>query len=394
MNLLIHDLSEKEFESISAKYEGWEIISDKGNIKPCVGCFGCWIKNPGECVIKDGYHQMGSLIHQADEVVVISRYTYGGFSSFIKNVFDKSISWVLPYFEVYEGEMHHKKRYPEDKKMRFIFRGNDLTDEDRKKAEQYVNAVCRNLHGKVLGVEFQEMDVLSDKAAIDENENLKAVQIQESDPEKVILLNCRLRGDKANTKHILNKVGEKLTGIVEDINLSKYISKTDELISMLSSAEKIVFGTPLYVDGIPSAPLLLMEKIERINKITPLGKKKIYAVVNMGLYESVQMNNLLSMVKTWCEITGFTYGGALAVGAGEMIGPMLSGKDISKGPTKMVAQGINKLSEAINSSDMIDDVYTEPYKFPRAFYMGIANMGWPMDAKKNGLKKKDILKQK
>ena len=115
MNLIIHDLNEREWTAISEKYKGWEIISDNGTIKPCVGCFGCWLKDPGQCVMKDGYNRMGALIHKADEVVVVSRYTYGGFSSFVKNVFDRSIGWVLPFFEVYEGEMHHKKRYPEDK---------------------------------------------------------------------------------------------------------------------------------------------------------------------------------------------------------------------------------------------------------------------------------------
>ena len=87
MNLVIHDLSEKEWNKIKADYEGWKVVSDNGNIGPCIGCFCCWRKTPGECVIKDGYENMGALIHHADEVVVISRYTYGGFSSFVKNAF-------------------------------------------------------------------------------------------------------------------------------------------------------------------------------------------------------------------------------------------------------------------------------------------------------------------
>ena len=117
MKLLIHDLNESEWSKVAAEYEGWKVISDNGSIKPCAGCFGCWFKTPGQCVIKDGYDQMGNLIHEADEVVVISKYTYGGFSSFIKTVFDRSIGYILPYFRFYKGEMHHKTRYRESKPM-------------------------------------------------------------------------------------------------------------------------------------------------------------------------------------------------------------------------------------------------------------------------------------
>ena len=98
MKVLIHDYTKEEWEKAAPAYRGWEVISDDGNIKPCMGCFGCWIKNPGECVIKDGYEKMGAMLHLAEEVLVISRYTYGCFSSFIKNIMDRSISGVLPFF--------------------------------------------------------------------------------------------------------------------------------------------------------------------------------------------------------------------------------------------------------------------------------------------------------
>ena len=150
MNLVIHDMNETEWNEVSGNYKGWEKISDNGSIKPCVGCFGCWVKEPGQCVIKDGYDHMGSLIHNADEVVVISRYTYGGLSSFVKNVFDRSIGFISPFFEVYEDEMHHTKRYPEEKPFTFIFRKSSFTDEEKERAKSYVEAVRRNLRGRNL----------------------------------------------------------------------------------------------------------------------------------------------------------------------------------------------------------------------------------------------------
>jgi multimeric flavodoxin WrbA len=382
MNLLIHDLNEEEWKEISADYDGWEIISDNGTIKPCVGCFGCWIKEPGQCVINDGYEKMGALIHKADEVTVISRYTYGGFSSFIKNVFDRSIGWVLPYFEVYQNEMHHKKRYPEDKQFTFIFRGSGLTEDDKKNADAYVRAVCRNLRGYVKAIKYEECMEQADFAAMGNKTFV-------SDPQRVILLNCSLRGDNANSKKFLDRLASKIEGNVERINLSTYINRYDELVDILGSAGKIVLGLPLYVDSIPSAFLRIMEKME-IHSFE--GKKSIYVVSNMGLYESSQLKNLMGMVKNWCEKCGFTYGGGVAIGAGEMIGSVMAATD--KGPARNATEGLDKLSNAVNTSSVIEDKYVDPYRFPRVLYMFAANSGWPKAGRINGLKRRELLQQK
>ena len=96
MKLLIHDYTPEEFAPLAAQYAGWDIVSDDGSIRPCIGCFGCWIKTPGQCVIPDAYQTMARRIHAAEEVVVCTKWTYGGFSPFVKNVFDRSIGVVLP----------------------------------------------------------------------------------------------------------------------------------------------------------------------------------------------------------------------------------------------------------------------------------------------------------
>ena len=381
MNLLIHDLNEEEWKEISADYSGWEIISDNGTIKPCVGCFGCWVKEPGECVIKDGYEKMGALIHKADEVTVISRYAYGGFSSFVKNVFDRSIGWVLPYFEVYENEMHHKKRYPEDKPITFIFRGSGFTDADKKSAKAYVEAVCRNLRGYVKNIVFEEC-----KGQTNETDtNRKTYKI---DPGKTVMLNCSLRGDKANSRMFLERVSSGIKGEVVKINLSSYINRNDELLDILGQAGKIVFSMPLYVDGIPSACLRVMEAMEKYGYE---GNKNVYVISNMGLYESSQLKNLMSMVKNWCGKCGFVYGGGIAIGAGEMIGSVMASTD--KGPVKNAAEALDKLADAVDTSLVIEDNYVDPYRFPRFLYMFAANSGWPKAGKLNGLKRAELLKQ-
>ena len=385
MKLLIHDLNESQWEKVAKDYQGWEVISDDGSIKPCIGCFGCWTKTPGECVIRDGYERMGALIHKAEEVVVISKYTYGGLSPFVKNVFDRSISFVLPFFEIINGEMHHKSRYPEQKPITFIFRGDGLSDNDKKLARSYVRAVCTNLHGIIKDIKFEEYD----PALAGEMEQTKRIDDAE-ETQGTILLNCSLRADAANSKKMLDALSSKITGDKESVNLSSFINNMDELVTRLKGAEKIVFGTPLYVDGIPSVLLRLMCKMEQ----NPGSKNKnIYAVTNMGFYESSQQKHLVAMIKRWCSKCGYKYGGAVAIGAGEMVGMMVNTPAAEKGPAKNAAQALQRLGEAINTSSSMKNIYANASMFPRFMYMLAANSGWPRSGKQNGLKKKDLFKQ-
>ncbi|MBR3634578.1 MAG: flavodoxin family protein [Lachnospiraceae bacterium] len=379
MKLLIHDLNEEEFAHISNDYKDFHIISDNGTIRPCIGCFGCWVKTPGKCVIKDGYDNIGDLIHEAYEVVVISRYTYGGFSSFVKNVFDRCIGYVSPFFEIYKDEMHHKKRYPEDKPVTCIFRSDSFTPDQKEAAKRYVKSMCTNLHGLIKDISFEECKSYDiDKKTLNKADN---------DKEGILFINCSLRADNANSKRFLNYIDAKIKGDKTSVNLLSYMNKQDELIKLIADSSKIVLSMPLYVDGIPSAPLRLMEKLEEYSFSE---NKKIYLIANMGLFESKQLVNLMNMVKEWSNKCGFEYCGGVAIGAGEMQGMMTDPSNPGKGPAKNVIIGLNRLSEAVEKSTQIEDIYADSNKFSRSLYMFIANTSWPRGARKNGLKKKDL----
>ncbi len=382
MKLLIHDYSREEWGKLAHKYSDWKVISDTEDIRPCAGCFGCWVKEPGVCAIKDGYEKMGALIHEADEVLVISKYTYGGFSSFVKNVIDRSISYILPYVTISKGEMHHSKRYPETKVFSFIFRGNNLKDAQKEAARNYVIALCKNFYGTIKDISFEEVE------KDDVTAELNKIKVENSN--KIVLLNCSMRGDNANSKNLLGRLDKSIDGDTEIINLVAYINKYDELLEILSSCQKIVLGMPLYADGAPSSVVRLMEKME---KQCVSGNKQIYVVANMGFYESRQIKNLLYMVKEWSEKCGYEYCGGVAVGAGEMLGKMIRIPDASKTHARNVALALEKLGKAISSSESITDIYADAYRFSRLLYLIYGNSGWNRSAERNGLTKKDILRK-
>ena len=367
MKLLIHDYTPEEFAPLAAQYAGWDIVSDDGSIRPCIGCFGCWIKTPGQCVIPDAYQTMARRIHAAEEVVVCTKWTYGGFSPFVKNVFDRSIGVVLPFFEIVDGEMHHQKRYAEVIPMTVHFRGSGLDSEKRALSRRYVEAVCRNLQGAVKDVTFEEIPVPAPKQADDRPVS------------GTVLLNGSMRGKEANSRILLRRLNERLGGEIVDLVTCR--GDYDALAAQLRAAETIVLGTPLYVDGLPSAVLRLLAALEK----DPGGKKRVYTIANLGFYESRQIQNLLAFVRNWCQQCGYTYGGGLAVGAGAMNAPLL------KLPgAKNAVEGLSRFASAIGDGRCVNDHYEDSFLFPRTAYVLAANHSWIPKGKRNGLSKENL----
>ena len=380
MKLVIHDLKAEQWEKMARDYPDAVVVTDNGNMKPCVGCFGCWNKTPGECVFKDGYDNMGYLIHHSDEVIVISRYTYGGFSGSVKNVFDRCLAYVLPQFEIVNGESHHQKRYDETKPFTFIFYGNDINEEEKKSAERYVKAVCTNMRSMVKEVIFWGGD----------EEITCKTQDTYTDGDKVVLLNASMRRKTGNSAKLSGELKKQITKDAEIINLSKYLNNLSGLIEVLSEASSIVLCEPLYVDGLPSQLIRLLEKFQSEYSG---GRKRIYILANMGLYESRQLVNLFSAVKQWSKKMNFDYCGGLGVGAGELVGGIMEAIKFGKWPTQKIAAGMKKLAEAINSNGKTEDMFVGVKNFPRALYIAIANSGWKRMAKKNGITEKDLYRQ-
>lgn len=380
MNLLIHDLSPEQWERIKPSYAGWHVISDDGRIRPCSGCFSCWNRTPGRCVIRDGYDDIGVLIHRAGEVVVISRYTYGGFSGFVKNVFDRCIGYALPQFEIVGGETHHRKRYDEDKPYTFVFYGHDLSEGERESARRYAAAVCANTRGHVKGVRFEESpqgDPPGDCAP--------------SVPSgRVVLLNGSMRAERGNSAELARRLADRLHRDHESVDLKDHIGDLAKLPPALADATDVVLCTPLYVDGLPSQVVRFMEAAQRARAG---GPKRIYVLANMGLYESRQLANLFEAVRQWCGATGHAYCGGLGVSAGELIGVLLRHPPLGAVFTRNVAGGIRRLAKAIDAGAAAGEILAEPFCFPRRLYIRIANQGWKRMAKANGIRAEGLYRR-
>ena len=76
-------------------------------IANCVGCFGCWTKTPGCCVIRDDATKVYPLIAKSDSVLYISRLKYGGYDTIMKTMLERAIPIQQAFIRIYKGETHH-----------------------------------------------------------------------------------------------------------------------------------------------------------------------------------------------------------------------------------------------------------------------------------------------
>ncbi|MEN6348652.1 MAG: flavodoxin family protein [Syntrophomonas sp.] len=98
----------------------------------CRGCFGCWIKKPGECVFNDMMDQINRNFMNSDVVIYLSPVVFGQFSANIKNALDRWLPNMLPFFETRpDGSTMHPSRYDASPRLIFIGYGDELSEEDR-----------------------------------------------------------------------------------------------------------------------------------------------------------------------------------------------------------------------------------------------------------------------
>ena len=84
---------------------------DSMEIKPCRGCFACWVKHPGSCAIRDDEEQILKAVVQSDILVWLTPITFGGYSSALKKALDRIVPIALPFLVQFHGEVHHPLRY-------------------------------------------------------------------------------------------------------------------------------------------------------------------------------------------------------------------------------------------------------------------------------------------
>ena len=95
----------------------------------------------------------------------------------------------------------------------------------------------------------------------------------------------------------------------------------ERVLNSIRDVENVVFGMPLYVDGVPSHVLAFMKEMERFcidNNI----RLNVYVVSNGGFIEGCQNKALMQVMGNFCKRCNFQWCGGIGIGGGVMLNVM------------------------------------------------------------------------
>lgn len=95
-----------------AHFENAEILNVSNlDIKPCLGCFACWNKTPGKCIINDDMRSILKKLIVADVVIWSFPLYYFSVPGSLKTLIDRQLPLSLPFMSTDNESGGHPARY-------------------------------------------------------------------------------------------------------------------------------------------------------------------------------------------------------------------------------------------------------------------------------------------
>lgn len=114
-HIMVEELS-RGMQEAGAEFEN--IFLTNYVIQHCRGCFSCWIKTPGECVIKDDVKQLLPKLVSSDIVIFATPVYVDNVTGIMKNFMDRFLPLLNPHFEKDDGgESKHSLRHGKSPKV-------------------------------------------------------------------------------------------------------------------------------------------------------------------------------------------------------------------------------------------------------------------------------------
>ncbi|WP_105614412.1 NAD(P)H-dependent oxidoreductase [Vallitalea okinawensis] len=216
---------------------------------------------------------------------------------------------------------------------------------------------------------------------------------------KVCFINGSPRGKSSGSQFLIGEISSMIKKEeikVDNICIVDCLKNRDleEVFCELLDYDSLVFTFPLYVDSIPSSMLDFMTQFETFvhhqNNVL-VKRPKVYAVVNCGFIEGEQNKHALKIMEHFSDKIEFSWQMGVGIGAGEFLArtPDLPLENKVK---RNILKAFNVLVQHIKDEELdVSSNILESPKIPRFIFIFMGSRGWVQWAKKNSLKKKQLM---
>lgn len=293
-------------------------------LRYCIGCFGCWVKTPGECVSRDASLEIDRAVINADFVLWAAPMKMGFPSALLKMAMDKHLPLIHPYMVVDQGEAHHRRRYPRSPRVGLLVEKEPGADErDLQIVTAIISRSALNFKTRLafsLTTEAPPAELarrISDRSAHPlplPGRLSPTVGAAIDPPTRLTVFNGSPRGRQGNTPILLGEFTKGFGSEHTTYHLN-HVKDSDQFVDAFANAECVWLGFPLYVDAMPGIVKHFIETLQ------PLAGRKnnppIGFLVQSGFPESLHSRYVERYLERLAARLGSPYLGTIVKGGGE-----------------------------------------------------------------------------
>ncbi|NTU67304.1 MAG: NADPH-dependent FMN reductase [Chlorobiaceae bacterium] len=393
-------------------YDTGHIVLHDKDLAPCKGCFQCWLKTPGICMIDDDNRELSRKLIGGDLAIFLTPVDFGAYSPELKRMLDHIIANISPFFTTVNGETHHRKRYDRYPDLMII---GWLEEPDPEQEVMFNHLAWRNTinfhaprrswgildrtaDSAALAEEVGRLVLKLEKSANHAGEELPRIGATESmthAPRKVLLLTGSPRMAKSSSASLGGYLLDRMAhaGIeTETIHIYHAMhedSKRQAMLDAIDSADLRILSFPLYIDSIPAPVLTLMRTIRERRSGTP-AHGSFAAISNCGFIESAQNEHALTSCAVFARVAGYLWMGSIAIGGGE---GLVKQKSLSEqgGPLIPYKKALDRVADAFIAGKPVPEQARQqlgkPF-IPAWVYRFVGSRNWKKKARQNGILEK------
>ncbi len=376
------------------------------DIRYCTGCWGCWVKTPGECVARDDSADVCRAAISADFVLLASPVTMGFPSAVLKKTVEKLIPLVHPYGAVVQGEAHHKARYDRYPLLGLLLEKGPNTDRaDVQIIADIFSRTALNFKSQLAFTELTSAPADEVAEAIANARPLPGWTTPQQPtavvsnlqryagppPTRLTVFNGSPRGRAGNTQVLLEQIlagFQAGDGRSYEMHHLNRVGDAERFRQAFADAEHVLLGFPLYADGMPGIVKAFIETLEPF--CGRANNPSIGFLVQSGFPEAAHSRYVERYLEKLAVRLGCPYAGTVVKGNGE--GVRLTPPE----KNRRLFETLQQLGATYGETGQFEPALlarlAKPERFPKVMMpvfklllkTKIANMHWDNQLKENG----------